>query len=315
MGGSGGRGFFPPKSDIGSIKAELDRSIQKTKNADLDTRINQLFTDLLSEYNDRDVNKINKRLETLKKVLEKEIEGSIDMRFGGSIRKRTFVDGLSDVDSLLILNKSELKDADPRSIRQYLLDTLTSLKASLKDVIQIRSGNLAVTVDYEDEMQIQLLPALKRGDFLKISSSNGARWAEINPQAFTDKLTGLNSALSGKLIPTIKLIKVINYLSPQDKRMENYHVESLAVQAFKDYSGPQVPRAMLEHFFDIAKESLKTPIKDSTGQSVHTDDYLGPHNSAARRRISDQLDIISRKIKIANDTASIELWKDLLGEL
>lgn len=314
MGGSGGRGFFPQKSDIGTIKADLDRSIQSTKSAELETRVGELFSDLLADYNNRDVNKITERLQNVGKVLEREIEGSVDMRFGGSIKKHTYIDGLSDVDSLLILNKTELKDADPVSIRQYLLKLLTSVKASLRDVSRITSGNLAITVEYRDGMQIQLLPALKTENFVRISSSNGSRWAEINPQAFADKLTTLNNELSGRLIPTVKLIKAINQSSPPDKQMENYHVESLAVQAFKNFTGPRVPKAMLEHFFDRAKELVKTPIKDSTGQSVHTDDYLGPQNSAARRRMSDQLDIISRKIKIANDTASIELWTDLFGE-
>ncbi len=40
------------------------------------------------------------RLEVLKSKLSKELDGTFDQFFGGSIAKHTYVDGLSDIDSL-----------------------------------------------------------------------------------------------------------------------------------------------------------------------------------------------------------------------
>jgi len=178
----------------------------------------------------------------------------------------------------------------------------------------IQKGDLAVTIEFNDGAIIQLLPAVKTADGVKIQSAKANKWSEINPQGFTNKLSKVNQTLEGKLVPTIKLIKGINAQFSEKRQMTGYHIESLAIEAFKSYPGERTTKAMLEHFFEQAKTTVLSPIKDKTGQSIHVDEYLGSQNSEERKGISYQLDLISRKIKNANNVASIDLWKDALGE-
>ena len=42
------------------------------------------------------------------------------------------------------------------------------------------------------------------------------------------------------------------------------------------------------------------PISDSTGQSIHVDDYLGSRSSNSRRMVSDSLSQISRRMNNAD---------------
>lgn len=311
MGGSAGS-FLPSSSNPDAIKDKLKQSIADTKNAEYEANVSTFLNGQLIQYNDRDVKGIQAKLDSIKTALEKNIDGTVNTVFGGSVQKHTYVDGISDIDSLVILNNSELMDKNPEQVKDHFLKVL---RDKLKDIKDIQKGNLAVTIEFKDGATIQLLPAVRTTDGIKIQSAKVNKWSEINPQGFADKLTRVNQALEGKLVPTIKLIKGINVQFPEKRQMTGYHIESLAIEAFKSYSGECTTKAMLEHFFEQSKSAVLSPIKDKTGQSIHVDEYLGTQNSEERKGISYQLDLISRKIKNANNVASIDLWKDALGEV
>ena len=311
MGGSGG-GFLPSSLNPDAIKDKLKQSISGTKNAEYETNVSSFLNDQLIQYNDRDVKGIQAKLDSIKTALEKDIDGTLNTIFGGSVQKHTYVDGISDVDSLVILNNSELAGKNPEQVKDYFLKVLND---KLKDIKNIQKGDLAVTIEFKDAAIIQLLPAVKTTDGVKIQSAKANRWSEINPKGFADKLSKVNQTLEGKLVPTIKLIKGISAQFPEKRQITGYHIESIAIEVFKAYTGERTTKAMLEHFFEQAKSTVLTPIKDKTGQSIRVDDYLGSQNSEERKGISYQLDLISRKIKNANNVASIDLWKDALGEI
>ena len=63
-------------------------------------------------------------------------------------------------------------------------------------------------------------------------------------------------------------------------------MESLAINASKDYQGPLDPKNMLIHLLGHAMDAVKSPITDSTGQSRYVDEYLGPADSKQRERAS-----------------------------
>ena len=70
-------------------------------------------------------------------------------------------------------------------------------------------------------------------------------------------------------------------------------------------------RSPIRHFFEKAPDHVKQPIKDSSGQSVHVDGYLGGANSLERRIVADALGRIGRKIRNADGASSSERWKEL----
>lgn len=309
---TGGGGFFPSGLGPDQIKDRLKRSLDKTKKEEFDSKIAEILNDLLKQYNDRDSKATQDKLEEIRKIIESIIEDTIDLRFGGSISRHTYIDGLSDIDALVILNDTELINKRPEQVQDFLL---SKLKQNLKNIKSINKGTLAVTIEFNDGMVIQLLPAVKVEAGFKIPSYNGTEWSEINPTGFANYLTRVNQDLGGKAVPSIKIIKSINAQFPEKKQMTGYHIESLAIEAFKSYDGEKTVKALIKQFFDKAKELVISPIKDKTGQSLHVDDYLGPKNSEARKAISYQLDIVSRKMRSADNTNSIDLWKEILGEL
>ena len=310
MGSTGGTfkgGYTPDK-----YKEILRKTASQTIDIAYETAVNELINNVLAE-SARDADRTNEHLDRIKGTLEDGIDGTLIMRFGGSVHKHTYVDGLSDIDILVVVNRSELNEENPNQILNYIANKLHN--ASVSGISELRIGELAVTVEFSDGEKIQLLPALKHNDGYKIPGK-GNSWSNmIRPEKFANKLTEVNQSCGGKVVPVIKLAKNIIYELPEDQQITGYHIESLAVEAFKNYpqTGSRAPKNMLNYLFEKSKDLVKDPIADETGQSLHVDDYLGPKDSKERQKISYVLDRISRRMKNADRASSIDEWKAILG--
>lgn len=82
----------------------------------------------LGNYNGRDTQLVRERLTDLKDALEGTVDGTVDHIFGGSVAKHTYVDGLSDIDSLIFINDTELQDKTPQA-------ALAHMESSIQDGI------------------------------------------------------------------------------------------------------------------------------------------------------------------------------------
>jgi predicted transcriptional regulator len=310
----GGGGLFGGGYDPDKYKEIVQKTREQTKDAQFDAKVNEVINNLLSE-NEREIEITNEHINELKSVIEEEGIGTFEMRFGGSVKKHTYVDGLSDIDIIVEINKTDLLGVPPQKILKFIEAKLA--KVGAKNIKEINMGKLAVTVRFEDGHEIQLLPAIKLADGFRIPSSRGNEWSNIiRPDRFASKLTEINQNCGGKVVPMIKLVKGIIGQLPEDQRLTGYHTESIAIEVFKSYpeSEPKTSKTMLRYFFEHAKEVVKYSIKDKTNQSIHVDDYLGSENSAERLRISYALDRIARKIKQADELKSIDIWSSILGE-
>jgi hypothetical protein len=306
MAGGGGGGTFVHRTPE-ELRDIVRRSEDKTTVAAFEAELSRTLGDLLGEFNGRDVPTVNARLAEIKETMQGAIQGSFDQLYGGSVAKHTYVDGLSDIDSLILINDSDLEGKSP----QLALSRMEKIiKAHLKGRASVEHGRMAVTVTYSDGMVIQLLPAIKSADErLRVPSSRRDAWSEINPTTFREALSRRNQECGGKLVPTIKLAKAINGQLPESQRLSGYHVESLGIAAFRDYSGERTTSAMLPVFFERARELVLAPIRDSTGQSVHVDDYLGPTNSDARLALSHVLGRLARRMRNASAAGSTAQWR------
>jgi hypothetical protein len=308
MGGSGGGGFFTGSVGPDELSRRTRESQEAAEDARFETEISDMLASELAQYNDRNAQGIQDILQIVTDELEDEIEGSVDLLFGGSIAKHTYIDGLSDVDALVLLNRADIAGKSPEYLKKAFVKCLRARFG--KDAVHV--GDLAVSLNIQDTW-IQLLPALREGKAFKIASSDGRGWATIKPRNFARALTKANDRLNGKLVPTIKLAKAIIATLPEQRRLTGYHTESMAINVFRGYAGPQTPKAMIRHFFEQAASHVREPIRDTSGQSVHVDEYLGEANSLPRQIVADALGRIARTIKNADGARSVQMWRDVLG--
>ena len=252
-----------------------------------DDRFNEHCEAFLAQYTRKNTQTVTQRLESLCGFLRQE-GNVVQTMFGGSVRKGTYVTGLSDVDALLIVNQSSLVNQTPAMVIEYVRDTIQNrLRQNT-----VSAGNLAVTVSYSDGTEIQILPAIRTNSGgVRIADPGSTQWSNVaRPDDFAEKLAKVNTARNGRVVPIIKLAKAMAdcFITRSGRKMSGYHIESLAIDAFKDYQGPLDPKTMLIHLLGHSMEAVKKPIVDSTGQSRHVDEYLGQAGSKLRKGASTQ---------------------------
>ena len=273
--------------------------------------INGGLRNLLRGYNSRDTDAISRHIRTLRDALERNDGDVIPTLFGGSVAKHTFVDGLSDVDVLFIVNNSSLSGQSPDAAIRYM----RNLFRRKLPRTNITAGDMAVTVKFADGIEIQVLPAIRRrSGGVRIADPERGRWSNVvRPDQFAQKLTEVNQAKDGQVIPVIKLAKALAAQIIQSKRyrISGYHMESLAIEAFANYQGPYDLRSMLLHLCDAAAVAVLHPIADSTGQSRNVDEYMGNADSRQRQWAARRFNEMAQRL---NACRSADNVATLFGE-
>ncbi len=307
MGGSGG-GYFRGGGDPGELARRLRDTEAQTRDEGYETGVNQQLGKFLKDFNARDAAGTREVLDDIKKELGDKIGGTVDLVYGGSVSRHTYLEGLSDTDALVIIDPDDVGRKSPERLKDRFAERLRDLFGN----DNVKVGDLAVTVTVRGK-EVQLLPAMRDGDGFRIAAPDGRSWSSINPRAFAEKLTQVNKAHDGKLIPSIKITKAIIATLPKQQQLTGYHVESLAIEAFKNYTGQRTYKAMVANFFDRASELVKAPLVDRSGQSVYVDVYLGAANSQERRLVSQALQRVQRKLQNADASKQVDAWSDLVG--
>ena len=268
-----------------------------------DDRFNEYCEGLLASYKRRNTKAVAQRLESLSEFLRQK-GNVVQTMFGGSVRKGTYVTGLSDVDALLIVNQSSLVNQPPARAIEYVRDTIQDRLPQNT----VSAGNLAVTVSYSDGTEIQILPAIRTNtDGVRIANPGSNQWSTVaRPDDFARKLAKVNTARDGRVVPVIKIAKAMAdcFISRPSRKISGYHMESLAIDAFKGYQGPLDPKNMLIHLLGHSMDAVKSPITDSTGQSTYVDEYLGPADSKLRERASTYFGQMRSKVNSCKTRAA-----------
>jgi len=300
--GGGGSDLLSPED----LEGQLRDAEEQAQDDTFETEVNDYLSSLLVDLNSRNAGETQIVLERIKEDIENEIEGTVDTLFGGSVSKHTYVNGISDVDALVLLNKSELADKSPDEVKTFLADCLSDRYGNSA----VGVGALAVTLS-KDDQEIQLLPALRHGQGFKISDSDGRTWSKVYPRRFAKALTKANERLGRKLVPCIKLLKAAIAKLSEREQISGYHVESMAINVFKGYKGRLTQESMVRHFLKEAAGHVLKPIKDSSGQSVNVDDYLGIADSFERQTVASAFIRLRLKINRAGAPGSLDEWKDV----
>ena len=301
MGGGGSSRYSGPIPP--SIQDKWNRAIEvEEKRFEGDK--SEYLDKLLAQYNSKDSDDISDRLGELAKILDDGAEIEKTM-YGGSVAKHTDISGISDVDALVFLNTQNLKEKSPNKLLNSFLKELQT-KIDMGNIKEIKKGNMAITVTYEDGIEIQLLPAIQIGTKVHIPSGAKNTWNDTNPKIFQKELTKANKTTNNGLVPAIKLMKSINAELPEQKKLGGYHLEAMAVQSVKNYTGEKSTRALLMSLIDHCSKSVLTKTRDSTGQSKFIDSDLGASSSIQRRNISNTWLGISKRLSTAT---SIDDWK------
>ena len=246
---------------------------------------NRYCEELLARYTRRNQQAVTRHLEGLCNIIRNEGH-VVQTMYGGSVQRGTYVTGLSDVDVLLIVNQSSLLNQSPARVIQQVGQTIQGRLPNNP----VRAGNLAVTVGYASGIEIQVLPAIRTNSGgVRIAEPGSTGWSNVvHPENFARRLAEVNDANNGRVVQVIKLAKAMAncFITRPSRKFSGYHIESLAIDAFRGYQGTLDPKAMLVYLLGHSLRVVMSPIADSTGQSRYVDEYLGPAESRRRQRAS-----------------------------
>jgi hypothetical protein len=124
MGGGSRGGPFSSSRSPQQLASLVRKAEDATSIAEFEAKLSGILGELLATCNDRDVEQVQKRLEQIKVAIADKIDGSVDHLFGGSVAKHTYVDGLSDIDSILFVNGTKLSSALPQKSLEVIADAL-----------------------------------------------------------------------------------------------------------------------------------------------------------------------------------------------
>ena len=261
---------------------------------------NQRCQDLLADYKRRDGKRVAKRLDFICELLGKGGDRAAQTKFGGSVSKRTYVQGLSDVDVLLIVNDTKLKNQPPSKVLKHVRGVL---KHQYREKT-VKVGKLAVSISFSKGPEIQILPAIrtKAGEF-RIAQPGSSKWSNVVlSEKFVTKLTNVNRATDGRAGAVIKLAKALAgcHINNKEWKISGYHMEALAVGAFEDYKRDKSTKSMLDHFLEYSVRAVIHPIDDLTNQSRFVDGKLGTANSKKRQQASKRFENLRGQVRNCN---------------
>ena len=278
---------------------------------------NSYCESLLVEYNRRNTQATRRRIDELCNILRRNGNHVVQPMFGGSVNRGTDVNGISDVDVLLIVNQSSLANQQPAEVIAYVRDTINR-QMFFNTVRKVRKGNLAVTVEYPDDAEIQILPAIRRDSGgVRIAQPGSTGWSNtVQLERFAEQLRRVNQAKGSRVIPVIMLAKALAdcFIKKRDNKIRGYHMEALAIDAFRNYQGDLGSKSMLIHLLGCSITAVMRPIADATGQSRFVDGYLGsvefPGNADVRQptsgRCAERSGVASQEHSSTSCSASTE---------
>jgi hypothetical protein len=311
---SGGGGSY---YDFSSGKSAEEIQSEKAREAGSEVEgrmyrsvVNGFLGEVLARSNDRDADAQAERLERICSAVHRDIEGKVSILFGGSVQKNTYVKGFSDIDGLLLIDNTELQGKSPSEVIAFIKNRLEERYPNST----IIEGGCSVKITLSGD-EIQVIPALKTKSGFKICDEETGGWSSvIRPLKFAKALTEANKDSGGLAVPAIKIVKNIISQLPEQKRIKGYHLEAIASDAFRGYSGQKDRMSATKHLISACVNSVQRPIADITGQSAYVDEYLGEVGSVKRRNVADAFTRIQRRMNAADSSASVQAWKELFND-
>lgn len=128
----------------------------------------------------------------------------------GSFRQRTFIKpvGDNDFDVDLLVSVSAVSDWEPKD---YLIKLADAFRASdrYKDKVDTRGKTRCVTIDYESDFHIDLVPSIEKSDGSWIANKKTNEFELTDGDGYASWFEGRNGITKGGLRRTVRMMKYL----------------------------------------------------------------------------------------------------------
>lgn len=195
-----------------------------------------------------------------------------------TLTKRLKKDEKYDVDVMLVYSEQTYSESDLPDLMDKTEELAEDIKEKIAEIQEVRPQKVSIGLLYEDNLKIDLVPAVAHGTKFKIYDSRNGKSVITNPKQHNTDLTAANESdnCNKLLVPLIKLVK-----RWKDKRepdtFKSFHLERLAIQIFTDMRLENYLVGLREFFqkaYIITSESTSVtdPVNSENDVSSYLDD-------------------------------------------
>jgi hypothetical protein len=267
---------------------------------------------------------LRERVETIEGVLrgaDADALVVVDARPQGSLAHRTIInpsDPQRGFDADLLVEVED-RFATPRDLLKAVEDVLC---ASKRHADLIHTKTRCVTVEYQGEFHIDVVPCVRRGGTLYIGNKDTGGWEATDPDGYTMWLRQRDDYARGHLVPTIRLCKYLRDYKGRPKIKSVILATELARRVEQtssfgrsdDYESLSTTFVLLlEDLADWAKQFTEAPYL--TEPTCNAELRLDDTNWSA---FTKQIRSLATRARTAYDEPdeqrSLGLWRELLSE-
>jgi len=214
----------------------------------------------------------------------------------GSIKRKTKIRPLDDVDILLVIGigryhdngwhviddcsyewERDDKDENDNISSIHILNKLRDRLLVTYPNSEIKRNNEVVNVYLKSyDVGFDLVPGFYIRDkdyYLIPKGSKSTQWKKTNPKIDELILNNINSNNNNRIKDVIKMAKYF-FSYKKIPRIRSYHLESCAYHIFKDITGNYSTREYLKYFYSNIDSSYLNSCIDPTGLSDNLTSYL-----------------------------------------
>ena len=247
-------------------------------------------------------------------------------RLSGSYGRSTAIELIPDVDILLFLPTEHL-DRTPNAVLLELHRVLKDYPAAeIKTEGQRRSVRLELP---SEDLCLDIVPAVAAGGLdhaLKVPDRPQEKWIISDPLGYAARLTEVNQAHGGKLVPLIKKMKAWRDEQMLRRRPKSYVIEVMLLYAVEEGSLVLCDHSAAENVTDAfiyITDKYETLMEEGSGapripdpqvqNHFITKGWERSHFETFMRRAREARSAAERALKAIDEPAASAEWKRVFG--
>lgn len=270
------------------------------------------------------------RIEEAQRVLSEFIENQenfkdlyIDVIPQGSYRQKTIIkpvgdDGTFDVDLLIMLKENT--DWSPADYHAKLAAAFKD-SGRYEDLTDTNGKTRCVTIDYEGDFHVDLVPAVERGGKYYVCNKTTDEFEETDGDSYSQWFEQQDANAGGHLVPVVRLLKYLRD-SKGDFDTKSIILTTIAgmqVNPSDSFaSTPEALSAILSRMNDYLSQFENAPSVLNPAMSGETFDRHWKNDGKGfndlKAAVGAYADMASDALSTADTAEAIERWQELFGD-
>ncbi len=247
-------------------------------------------------------------------------------QLSGSYSRHTAIEMIPDVDVLLFVPDDQLE----RTPNAVLLEVYGVLEDYPSAAIDTEGQRRSVRLELPgDGLYLDIVPAVAKNGLdhpLQVPDRPQEEWILSDPLGYAARLTNVNQANGGKLVPLVKLLKAWRDEQMQRRRPKSYALEVMLLYAVEDGNLVLCDRSTAENvhdafvyitdkYGDLMDNGSGAPRIADPQISGHliTKGWERSHFETFMRRAREARSAAERALAAEDETRAVEEWKRVFG--